>query len=139
MSDTPFVDHYETLQLSSTADSETVERVYRLLAKRYHPDNALSGDSVQFHAVHQAHEVLSDPDRRARYDFAYEEEKGHQWRIFDQETAAAGPEQDHRIFHGLLSMLYVARRRDPEQGGLGAVHLERMLGVLREHLEFPLW
>ena len=139
VSDTPFVDHYETLQLSSTADNDTVERVYRLLAKRYHPDKALSGDSVQFNANHKAYEVLSDLERRAKYDVAYEEEKGHQWRIFDQGTAAAGPEQDRRIFHGVLSMLYVARRRDPEEGGLGAVHLERMLGVPREHLEFPLW
>ncbi len=39
----------------------------------------------------------------------------------------------------MLSLLYVARRRDPDAGGLGVVHLERMLGVPKEHLEFPLW
>ena len=36
-------------------------------------------------------------------------------------------------------MLYAARRKDPELGGLGPVHLEKMLGVPREHLHFPLW
>ncbi len=139
MSETSFVDHYETLQLSAGADSDTIERVYRLLAKRFHPDNQSSGAPDQFNAVHIAYETLSDPERRATYDVTYDEEKGHQWRIFDQVSAADGPEQDRRIFHGVLSLLYVARRREPEDGGLGAVHLERMLGVPREHLEFPLW
>jgi hypothetical protein len=36
-------------------------------------------------------------------------------------------------------VLYVARRRDPLRGGFGNLQLERMLGVPREHLEFPLW
>jgi len=139
VSETAFVDHYETLQLSAGADGDTIERVYRLLAKRFHPDNQLSGDPDQFNEVHRAYETLSDPERRAKYDVTYDEEKGHQWRIFDQGSAADGPEQDRRIFHGVLSLLYVARRREPEHGGLGAVHLERMLGVPREHLEFPLW
>ena len=40
----PFVDYYEVLQLSQTANADTVERVYRLLAKRYHPDNRETGD-----------------------------------------------------------------------------------------------
>ncbi|MEJ2483938.1 MAG: DnaJ domain-containing protein, partial [Gemmatimonadota bacterium] len=68
MSDKPWVDHYETLQLSPSADPETIERVYRLLAKRYHPDNERSGDFDRFNQVRQAYEVLSDKDKRARYD-----------------------------------------------------------------------
>jgi curved DNA-binding protein CbpA len=35
---TPTADHYETLQVSPRADRDTIERVFRLLAKRYHPD-----------------------------------------------------------------------------------------------------
>ena len=104
------------------------------------PDNAVTGDPRQFDEVRQAYDLLSNPERRAQYDITYDDEKGHQWRIFDQGSAAAdGREQDRRIFHGVLSLLYVARRRDPESGGLGVVHLERTLGVPREHLEFPLW
>ena len=38
-----FIDYYEDLQVSPNADQETIERVYRLLAKRYHPDNHLTG------------------------------------------------------------------------------------------------
>lgn len=139
MSEKIFVDHYEILQVSQTADTETIERVFRLLAKRYHPDNSDTGDPRQFDEARKAYDLLSNPERRAQYDITYDDEKGHQWRIFDQGSAADGREQDRRIFHGVLSLLYVARRRDPESGGLGVVHLERTLGVPREHLEFPIW
>ena len=139
MNNETFVDHYEILQVSQTADTETIERVYRLLAKRYHPDNSTSGDPEQFNVLRRSYDVLTNPERRAKYDVTYDDEKGHQWRIFDQGSAQDGREQDKRIFHGVLSLLYVARRRDPEGGGLGVVHLERMLGVPREHLDFPLW
>ncbi|MEO7964396.1 MAG: J domain-containing protein, partial [Gemmatimonadaceae bacterium] len=39
MTSAPLPDHYETLQVSPRADQETIERVFRHLAKRYHPDN----------------------------------------------------------------------------------------------------
>ena len=112
MSERPFVDYYELLQVSSTADQETIERVYRLLAKRYHPDNSSTGNTDRFTAVRQAFEILSSPESRAQYDVKFEEEKGVQWRIFDQESAGSGHEQDQRIFHGVLSLLCVARRLD---------------------------
>lgn len=133
------VDHYETLQLSSSADRETVERVYRLLAKRYHPDNITSGDIHRFNQVREAYEVLSDPDARAAYDVTYDREKSRQWQIFGQETAEDDRDRDQRLFHALLSLLYIARRRDPSDAGLAPSHLERMLGTPREHLDFPLW
>ena len=139
MNKRPFVDHYEVLQVSPSADAETIERVYRLLAKRYHPDNLASGDTDRFTEVQRAFDALSNPERRAAYDVKYDEEKGLQWQIFEQRTASDDRDQDQRIFHGILSLLYVARRRDPEDGGLGPVHLERMLGTPREHLAFPLW
>lgn len=139
MSDTPWVDHYETLQLSASADPETVERVYRLLAKRFHPDNDASGDVDRFKQVRAAYEALSDPDTRAAYDAKYETERSRQWKIFKQESADADRDDDQRLFHGILSLLYIARRRDPSKGGMAPLHLERLLGVAREHLEFPLW
>jgi curved DNA-binding protein len=139
VTDRPFVDHYEVLQLSPNANAETVERVYRLLAKRYHPDNQTTGDEAIFGQVHEAHQVLSDPHRRAEYDVKYDENRRLQWKIFDQGSAADGREQDRRVFHGILSLLYIARRRDPHAGGLGAVNLERLLGISQQELEFSLW
>ena len=134
-----FNDHYEVLQLSPCADSETIERVYRLLAKRYHPDNRDSGDELQFRAVRGAYDVLRDPERRAAFDARRDELVRATWRIFDQEAFPGQVEDDERIFRGVLSLLYVMRRRDPTSGGLGSISLEEMLGVPREHLEFPLW
>jgi curved DNA-binding protein len=139
VTDRPFVDHYEVLQLSPNANAETVERVYRLLAKRYHPDNQTTGDEAIFGQVHEAHQVLSDPHRRAEYDVKYDENRRLQWKIFDQGSAGDGREQDRRVFHGILSLLYIARRRDPHAGGLGAVNLERLLGISQQELEFSLW
>ena len=134
-----FVDHYEVLQLSQGADTEMIERVYRLLAKRDHPDNPASGDAEKFRAVRTAYEVLADPERRAEYDVRYDRNRSLQWQIFEQGTALSGREDDQRVFNGVLSLLYSARRRNPRSGGLGPLDLERLLGVPREHLEFPLW
>ena len=139
MNERLFVDLYEVLQVSQAADFETIERVYRLLAKRYHPDNPTSGDSEKFTELQTAYEILSNHEHRAAYDVRYDTEHSLQWQIFEQGTATEDRDQDRRIFHGILSVLYVARRRNPSEGGLGPVHLERMLGVPREHLEFPLW
>ena len=139
MPDNGFVDYYEVLQLGQNADTETIERVFRLLAKRYHPDNSDSGDEAAFRLVHDAYEVLIDPEARAKYDVRYDEHRSLNWKIFEQSAAMGGQEEDRRIFRGVLSLLYAARRKNPRSGGLGSVDLERMLGVPREHLEFPNW
>lgn len=139
MEERRFVDHYEVLQLNQNADVETVERVYRILAKRFHPDNGNSGDEDRFRQVREAYEVLSDPERRAKFDVRYDEQRGLRWQIFEQNAALDTQAQDRRIFSGMLSLLYAARRRDPESGGLGSIQVEEMLGVPREHLEFPIW
>jgi len=116
-----------------------VERVYRMLAKRFHPDNLETGDSEKFSKVHEAYQVLNDAERRAAYDVAYENVQNVQWKVFDQTAANDGRAEDRQIIHAILSLLYVERRRDPMKGGLGAIVLERMLGVPQEHLQFPLW
>ena len=134
-----FVDHYETLQLSPSATLEVIERVYRILAKRYHPDNQDTGDVRRFSDIQMAYETLSEPPRRAQYDVQYDYHRGQQWKIFDQESCGDEREQDRRLFHGILSLLYAARRRDPRNGTLGVVTIEAMLGCPQEHLEFPIW
>ena len=139
MRETKFVDYYEVLQLSPNATADTVERVYRILAKRYHPDNQETGSASQFAELHRAYELLSNPVTRAAYDVKYEENRALTWKIFKQEDAGDARADDRRLFHSLLSVLYIARRRDPHAGALGVVTLERMLGCPRQHLEFPIW
>ena len=64
MEDTGFVDYYELLQISPNAEPETIHRVYKMLAQRYHPDNPETGDIDRFLLLNQAFETLSDPGLR---------------------------------------------------------------------------
>jgi curved DNA-binding protein CbpA len=124
-------DHYETLQISKNADQETVQRVFRLLAQRFHPDNLETGDEARFREIHEAFIVLN-----VRYD-TFKQER---WRFI-----AAGPagETDFGIEQQLrfmtLEILYSHRRNDPYKPGLSQLDLAEMLGRPREHLEFTLW
>ncbi len=75
MNQNNLIDYYEDLQVSSNADIETIERVYRLLAKRYHPDNNGTGNAEKFTRIKEAYNVLSDPEKRASFDIKYEKER----------------------------------------------------------------
>jgi len=57
---------YEVLGVPKDADTETVKKTYRRLAKKHHPD--LSADSSQITALTLAYDILSDPDKRKRFD-----------------------------------------------------------------------
>ena len=133
------LDHYEVLQLSPRADQETIQRVFRHLAKRLHPDNADSGDGGRFAQVMQAFQVLSDPKARAKYDARYESRREARWRIFDQETSGSDVAADRRVRTAILSLLYTARRNDADRPGLGVLDLERLLGCPEQHMNFHLW
>lgn len=63
-------DYYEVLGVSKTATDEEIKKAYRKLALKYHPDYN-PGDKTaeeKFKEINEAHEVLSDPDKRKRYD-----------------------------------------------------------------------
>ena len=63
-------DYYEVLGVSKTASAEEIKKAYRSLAKKYHPDMN-PGDKeaeVKFKEANEAYEVLSDEDKRAKYD-----------------------------------------------------------------------
>lgn len=59
-------DLYELLDLPRDADGDQIKRAYRRKAREHHPD--AGGDEEAFKAVTHAYQVLSDPNRRARYD-----------------------------------------------------------------------
>ncbi|MBQ7871839.1 MAG: molecular chaperone DnaJ [Oscillospiraceae bacterium] len=62
-------DYYEVLGLSRDASEADIKRAYRKLAAQYHPDVNHEPDAeAKFKEINEANEVLSDPDKRARYD-----------------------------------------------------------------------
>jgi hypothetical protein len=82
-------DYYEILQVSPNAESGTIERVYRLLAQRYHPHKRNTGDLEMFLKLHEAHMVLSDPELRAEYDARHRESKSFPGKVADRMRIAA--------------------------------------------------
>ena len=139
VSDGSFVDYYEALQLSPTATVDTIQRVYRLLALRYHPDNVDTGSDQTFRLILQAYRVLSDPEQRAAYDAKHRATRQVQWKIFNQSEQAEGFEGEARKRWGALSILYAKRNNQARQPEVTLRELENLLGCPREHLEFTLW
>lgn len=134
-----FVDHYETMQISPNADLDTVHRVYRILAQRFHPDNRDTGDPESFRILTDAYQTLSDPEKRAAFDIEHRAARRLTWKIFDQTTSAQGVEAERRKRSGILALLYRKRVSQPDQPAMNLKEFEDLLGVPLEHLEFTLW
>jgi curved DNA-binding protein CbpA len=139
VSQNQFIDYYEILQVSPNADQDTIQRVFRLLAQRYHPDNKESGNDAAFKEVMEAYRVLNDPEQRAAYDVEHRQVKRVTWQIFDQSTATKGVEAEKRKRKGILALLYNKRLNQSETPGVSIREMEDLLGCPREHLEFSLW
>jgi curved DNA-binding protein CbpA len=140
MADDGKVDYYEVLQVNASAEPDTIHRVYRLLAQRFHPDNRETGSQDRFQQLHEAYTVLSNPESRARYDIAYHQMKQDRWRLV---AAGVGSEHDFELEYvgrlTVLEALYTQRRTDPSAPSLRPLDLESMLGRPKEHLEFTIW
>ena len=134
-----YVDYYEDLQVSPNADLETIERVYRLLAKRYHPDNSVTGNSEKFNIITTAYKVLSDAEKRAAYDAKYENARHQELKTLSKVTSTEDFENDQQVRHAILSILYADRRENPSDSGVGSWRLEKLLEWPEKILEFHIW
>jgi curved DNA-binding protein CbpA len=133
-------DHYETLQISPKADLQTVHRVFRIMAARFHPDNPETGDVEQFLRMKRAYSVLSDPERRAEYDGILEKKRdGGPRPIFGLKDFVTGVEAESNRRLGVLCLLYHQRQTNPDSPGVSLLDLEREMGFPREYLSFTLW
>lgn len=132
-------DFYEFLQISPHADQDTIHRVYRFLAARFHPDNPDSGNADKFALLTSAYEVLSDPERRAEYDASREKkisEAPPLSNTIDFMDSVAG-ELNRRL--AVLAVLYFRRRANPLYPEVSLAELESRMGFPRDYLDFTTW
>jgi len=133
------VDHYETLQISPNADPDTVQRVFRLLAQRFHPDNKETGNADRFRALHEAYSVLSVPEKRAQYDVHHQALRQERWRFAASVKSNDDFEIEQQMRGTILEILYARRRAEPGNPSFSPYELSQLTGQPREHLEFTVW
>lgn len=75
-----FIDYYKILELDRNASEAAIKKAYRKLARKYHPDLNPNDTTAQekFQQINEAHEVLSDPAKRKKYD-----QYGKDWQHAD--------------------------------------------------------
>jgi curved DNA-binding protein len=137
--DSKELDYYELLQISPKAEPETIQRVYRILASRYHPDNRHTGDLERFIKLNEAWQVLSNPETRAAHDKECKGRQAQPLEVFDLQDFATGIDGEGNRRIGLLCLLYHRRRLNTEEPGLSLLELEKMMSSAREHLVFTVW
>jgi len=97
-----FIDYYKVLGIAKTADDKAIKKAYRKLARQYHPDVNPDSDSAEqkFKEVTEAYEVLSDKDKRKKYD-TYSSKLGKDWEhgeAYDQAQRDAKNRQYSKPF-----------------------------------------
>src|ERR1700752_726498 len=82
-----FKDYYTTLGVAKNASQEEIQRAYRKLARKYHPDVSKTPDAEEkFKDIGEAYEVLKDPDKRAKYG-----RYGAAWKAAEQGDGTPPP------------------------------------------------
>ena len=89
-----FIDYYKVLGIEKNADAEQVKKAYRKLARKYHPDINPNDKEAnkRFQQINEANEVLSDPEKRKKYD-----KYGKEWQHGEAQEQAYNA---HRQSHG---------------------------------------
>lgn len=92
-----FIDYYSVLGIPKTASDEDIKKAYRKLARKHHPDlNPNDAEaSKKFQQINEANEVLSDPEKRKKYD-----QYGKDWQHADQFEEARRQQQSRRQYAG---------------------------------------
>jgi curved DNA-binding protein CbpA len=138
---TKLVDYYLFFQISPQSDHETIHRVYRFLAARFHPDNQDTGNPEMFELLQNGYEILSNPTRRAEYD-AFRERDEQSLKLVPLSTSidfmdSLDGELNRRL--AVLAVLYMKRRSTPHLPEVTLADIETRLGFPRDYLDFTMW
>ncbi|MES2592790.1 MAG: J domain-containing protein [Bacteroidota bacterium] len=109
-----FVDYYKILGLNKNASIEDIKKAYRKLARKYHPDLNPNNKEANklFQQINEANEVLSDPEKRKKYDTygkdwkqgnAYEHAQGQQSQYSQRRSGSQGQSFSSNDFEGDFS------------------------------------
>jgi len=134
-----FQDHYALLGVDPRANQETIQAAYNALAQKFNPENKQTGDKDKFATVNQAYEVLCDPYLRAEFDKIKgidQEGDNPQFSgmdFFDTLSRQSG------LRTALLSILYDRRYKKPTKPSLSIRHIDSMLTVTNDELNFALF
>src|SRR5258705_4866897 len=91
-----FKDYYRILGVDRTADDKTIKSAYRRLGRKPQPGVAKGKDGTErFKGIREAYEVLSDPEKRRRYDSL-----GPDWQRYTQAPAGGPPGGGFRVEYG---------------------------------------
>jgi curved DNA-binding protein len=131
--------YYEFLQISPNAEPATIQRVYRFLAGRYHPDNPETGDTDKFLFLKHAYEVLSDPQLRAQYDATMKEGVDEAPPMSASIDFMDGIQGELNRRGAVLALLYLRRRSHPYSPGVSLAEVETRMGFPRDYLDFTIW
>jgi hypothetical protein len=158
-----FVDYYEFLMVSPTADRAMIEWAVRLMLTRYGKKNGEHADPAKYELVKEAYRTLADPKRRELYDSLRGGQSGSDADLGEPSAAAMVPSRpkDHKVTvesirveqtatpadvalqkklrQGVMSSLYdivVTRPRNPE---LGRAEIARAMGARIDEVEFTIW
>lgn len=96
-----YIDYYKILGIDKNATAEDIKKAYRKLARKMHPD--LNPDDKEAHkkfqAINEANEVLSDPEKRKKYD-----QYGKDWQHAEQFEQASAPRDDDQFSYFFESL-----------------------------------
>jgi len=133
------INYYDLMQINPRAEIESIERVYRILSARYHPNNKQTGDAERYRLITEAYETLRDPAKRKEYDRQFEVNAAGPLPIFLSKEFAEGIDSEARIRVGVLCLLYSKRRANPDFAALSLLDMENIMAFPRERLLFALW
>jgi curved DNA-binding protein CbpA len=131
--------YYEFLQISPKAEPATIQRVYRFLASRFHPDNPETGDPERFLELNRVFHILSDPHRRAAYDATLDAVAQQPMEAFEEIDFMDGIEGEVNRRLAVLAVLYRRCRANVENPRVSLAEMESLMGFPREYLDFTMW